>query len=141
MLSLSSLVTGIRSTQSRSHLIRLCYRKMSDVKRTETPIIFAPETYQYDKGHLKENELQSNPIEQFHEWFDVARKSNTDGSFLPESVTFSTARLPSGRVSARTVLFKELDTHGFIIYSNWDKSKKSQDFDTNKHAALTFFLA
>lgn len=139
MLSLSSLVTGIRSTQSRSPLIRLCYRKMSGVKRTETPIIFAPETYQYDKGHLKEDELQSNPIEQFHEWFDVARKSNTDGSFLPESVTFSTARLPSGRVSARTVLFKELDTHGFIIYSNWDKSKKSQDFETNKHAALTFF--
>lgn len=115
------------------------FRSMSDQKRTETPIIFAPETYQYNKGHLKEDELQSDPIEQFHQWFDDARKITKDSSFLPESTTFSTARLPSGRVSARTVLFKELDSHGFIIYSNWDKSKKSQDYESNKHAALTFF--
>lgn len=123
----------------KNPLLKNYKRAMSFEKRTETPIIFAPETYQYEKGHLKEDELQDNPIEQFHQWFDEARKSNTDSTFLPESTTFSTARLPSGRVSARTVLFKELDTHGFIIYSNWDKSKKSQDFETNKHAALTFF--
>lgn len=107
---------------------------------TEKPIIFAPETYQYTKGHLNENEVAADPIEQFHVWFDEARSSlPKDLPLLPESVTFSTARLPSGRVSLRVVLLKELDPRGFIVYSNWDKSKKSQDLATNKWGALTFF--
>lgn len=114
-------------------------RTMSGEKRVETPIIFAPETYQYKKGHLEEQEIDHNPIEQFHRWFEDATKSSEDGSFLPEACTFSTARLPSGRVSSRTVLFKELDTHGFIVYSNWDKSKKSLDYESNKYGALNFF--
>lgn len=107
---------------------------------TEKPIIFAPETYQYEKGHLHEKDVDSDPIEQFHRWFDEARKSiPKDSALLPESTTFSTARLPSGRVSSRVVLMKELDHHGFVVYSNWDTSKKKKDFDTNKFASLTFF--
>lgn len=106
----------------------------------EKPIIFAPETYQYEKGHLHEEDVDSDPIEQFHVWFDEARKAIPEGScLLPESTTFSTARLPSGRVSSRVVLLKELDHHGFVVYSNWDTSKKKKDVDTNKFAALTFF--
>lgn len=58
---------------------------------------------------------------------------------LPESTNLSTARLPSGRVSNRVVLFKELDHRGFVIFSNWDQSKKSEDIRTNRHAALTWF--
>ncbi|CUM64260.1 uncharacterized protein PRCAT00001857001 [Priceomyces carsonii] len=109
-------------------------------EKTENPIIFAPKTYQYDKGHLSEEEVGADPIEQFHRWFDEAQKYKPEGSlFIPESVTFSTARLPSGRVSSRIVLFKELDAKGFIVYSNWDKSKKSEDFKSNKYASLTFF--
>lgn len=109
-------------------------------KTEPNPIIFAPETYQYDKGVLSEEQINKSPIEQFHNWFDEAKKSiPSDGSIIPESTNFSTARLPLGRVSSRIVLLKELDTHGFVVYSNWDKSKKSQDFETNKFASLTFF--
>lgn len=106
----------------------------------ENPIIFAPPTYQYNKGHLNESEIDPNPIEQFHRWFDDA-KNTTDKelSVIPESTTFSTARLPSGRVSSRVVLLKELDSHGFIVYSNWETSKKSKDYDSNKYASLNFF--
>lgn len=112
------------------------FRRMS----TEKPIIFAPPTYQYEKGHLNESDVNSSPIEQFHKWFDDARSTVPEGlSIIPESTTFSTARLPSGRVSSRVVLLKELDTHGFVVYSNWDQLKKAKDFDTNKHAALNFF--
>ena len=51
----------------------------------------------------------------------------------------STAPLPSGRVSARTVYLKELDPHGFIIYSNFGTSRKSQDLRSNPYASLTFY--
>ncbi|CAH2352305.1 pyridoxamine 5'-phosphate oxidase [[Candida] railenensis] len=107
---------------------------------TEKPIIFAPETYQYTKSSLNEKDLASSPIAQFHTWFDEARKAlPKDSDIIPEATTFSTARLPSGRVSSRVVLFKELDTHGFIVYSNWDQSKKAKDYESNKFASLTFF--
>lgn len=112
----------------------------SRMTQTEKPIIFAPPTYQYTKGHLNEMEIDPSPIEQFHKWFDEAKAGVPDGlSIIPESVTFSTARLPLGRVSLRVVLLKELDTHGFIVYSNWDTSKKLKDYELNKWAALTFF--
>ena len=55
-------------------------------------------------------------------------------------MNFATSHLPSGRVSSRTVLMKELDKDGnLVIYSNWDTSKKAQDIRSNNQAALTFF--
>lgn len=52
---------------------------------------------------------------------------------------FSTAALPSGRVSARMVYLKELDSAGFVIYSNWGTSRKAADIATNPRASLTFW--
>lgn len=37
------------------------------------------------------------------------------------------------------VYLKELDTKGFVIYSNWGTSKKAHDVETNPHASLTFW--
>lgn len=110
------------------------------VTHTQQPIIFAPKTYQYTKGHLDVNEVLPNPLDQFNKWFKEAQEqlpSNSD--IIVESTNFSTARLPSGRVSSRIVLLKELDKYGFLVYSNWDTSKKAEDFNSNKYAALTFF--
>lgn len=45
----------------------------------------------------------------------------------PETCTLSTAQLPSGRVSARIVYMKELDTRGFVLYSNFGTSGKARD--------------
>lgn len=80
-------------------------------------------------------QVDKDPIVQFKNWFDEAQKVEK----LPEKLNFSTASLPSGRVSSRIVLLKELDHKGFVVFSNWDKSKKSKDIETNKYAALTFF--
>lgn len=102
------------------------------------PIIFAPPTYQYNKAHLNEADVDPNPLLQFNKWFEDAKNTIPEGQ-IPESTVFSTARLPSGRVSSRVVLLKELDESGFIVYSNWGTSKKSLDLATNKHASLTFF--
>lgn len=76
-------------------------------------------------------------MQQFQQWFAEARNK---GVALPEAVNLATAELPSGRVSSRTVLFKELDTDGsLVVYSNWGTSKKSRDVKSNPHAAVTFF--
>ncbi|KAK6459030.1 pyridoxiamine phosphate oxidase [Scheffersomyces xylosifermentans] len=107
---------------------------------TQVPLLFAPETYQYTKGHLNESEVEADPLIQFNKWFKQAQNSlPKDSDMIPESTNFSTARLPSGRVSSRIVLLKELDVYGFIVYSNWDSSKKAADFESNKYASLTFF--
>ena len=37
------------------------------------------------------------------------------------------------------VYMKELDSRGFVIYSNWDTSRKAADVASNPHAALTFW--
>lgn len=78
-------------------------------------------------------------MQQFQLWFAQARNQ---GVALPEAVNLATAELPSGRVSSRTVLFKELDKDGsLVVYSNWGTSKKSRDIKSNPHAAVTFFWA
>ncbi|GMG20008.1 unnamed protein product [Ambrosiozyma monospora] len=110
---------------------------MSGTQKTpEEPIIFAPKTYQYGKFKIGDHELLPSPIDQFSKWFKEAQEKKLD---LPECTTLSTAELPSGRISSRVVLLKELDHKGFIVYSNLDTSRKIQDLKTNKHAALNFF--
>lgn len=99
--------------------------------------VVAPETYQYDKFSLDVSQVEKDPIVQFAKWFDEAKKDPSEA--IPEAINFSTAELPSGRVSSRILLFKELDDRGFTIYSNWGTSKKGHDVKTNPHAAITFF--
>ncbi|GME69290.1 unnamed protein product [[Candida] boidinii] len=106
-------------------------------QQPEEPIIFAPKTYQYDKDTLDEGKLIEDPIEQFTNWFKEAQEKSTDP--IPEATTLSTASLPSGRVSSRVVLFKELDHRGFVVFSNWESSKKGKDIKSNKYAAINFF--
>lgn len=105
--------------------------------------IFAPggeddpsQAEQYTKGSLEIHQLSKDPLTQFHEWFSHAQQS---GVYHPETVTLSTAELPSGRVSARMVYMKELDDRGFVIYSNWGTSQKAKDVGSNPQASLTFW--
>ncbi|KAI9727895.1 MAG: hypothetical protein M1828_005300 [Chrysothrix sp. TS-e1954] len=105
--------------------------------------IFAPtggsstsQATQYTKGALDLSDLYSDPFEQFHTWFKHAQQHDV---YQPETVTLSTAELPSGRVSARMVYMKELDSRGFVVYSNWGTSRKSKDFQSNAQASLVFW--
>lgn len=105
--------------------------------------IFAPggtngtlQAEQYTKGSLEESQLDANPFKQFDIWFKHANESKVH---QPETVTLSTASLPSGKVSARMVYLKEMDDRGFVIYSNWGTSRKAADIASNPHAALTFW--
>lgn len=90
---------------------------------------------QFTRGSLEYHQLSPDPFAQFHLWFKQAVDEKVPH---PETVTLSTASLPSGRVSARTVYMKELDDQGFVIYSNWGTSQKARDVASNPNAALTF---
>lgn len=57
----------------------------------------------------------------------------------PETVCLSTAALPSGKVSSRFVYLKELDSRGFVVYSNWGTSRKAADVASNPYASLAFW--
>ncbi|KAK5279143.1 pyridoxamine-phosphate oxidase, partial [Cryomyces antarcticus] len=95
-----------------------------------------PQAEQYTKGSLDASQLSHDPLAQFHTWFEHARSASVH---QPETVTLSTAALPSGRVSARMVYMKELDDRGFVVYSNWGTSRKAADVRSNPQAALTFW--
>jgi len=109
---------------------------------SSSKLIFAPadengrQAGQFTRGSLERSQLDSNPFTQFHSWFTHAQASKIPH---PETVCLSTASLPSGRVSARMVYLKELDSSGFVIYSNFGTSKKARDIQSNKWASLTFW--
>jgi pyridoxamine 5'-phosphate oxidase len=88
----------------------------------------------YMKGSLSEEDVQSNPIEQFHIWFQQARDSDIPE---PNAMTVASADA-NGKPSARIVLIKEVTEAGFVFFTNYD-SHKGQDLTANPHAALLFF--
>ncbi|GMM51362.1 pyridoxamine-phosphate oxidase [Starmerella bacillaris] len=95
------------------------------------------ETHQYTKGHLTENDIGNDPVEQFKIWFEDAKKAKID---LPEALSLATCELPSGKVSDRIVLMKGLDVDGkFSIYSNWGTSHKAKDLESNPNVSLMFW--
>lgn len=98
---------------------------------------------QFTLGTLSRADLDgSSPIPQFHKWFSEAQDAigqQGAGAATAETCTLSTAELPSGRVSSRMVYLKELDAHGYVVYSNFGTSRKAADLGTNPHAALCFY--
>jgi pyridoxamine 5'-phosphate oxidase len=90
---------------------------------------------QFNFATLTRKDLDDDPFVQFHSWFSDKRLEGTN----PETVTLSTCSLPSGRVSARTVYLKELDSRGFVVYSNFGTSRKAADVKSSPYASLTFW--
>ncbi|RMZ75351.1 hypothetical protein DV738_g5514, partial [Chaetothyriales sp. CBS 135597] len=100
-----------------------------------TQQVVARQAAQFDVGKLNRRDLDSDPLIQFHAWFSEPALRGT----VPETCTLSTAQLPSGRVSSRVVYLKELDSRGFVVYSNWETSNKAKDFATNGWVSLCFW--
>ena len=69
----------------------------------------------------------SNPLEQFHRWIDMTEIV---------SMVLATAA-PDGRPSARMVLLKSADEHGFTFFTNYE-SRKGRELEANPRAALLF---
>jgi pyridoxamine 5'-phosphate oxidase len=87
----------------------------------------------YTLQALDEAEVAPNPIEQFQIWFDQAMAAQLPE---PNAMTLATATT-AGIPSARIVLLKGLDDHGFVFYSNFE-SRKGEELRQNPSAALVF---
>jgi pyridoxamine 5'-phosphate oxidase len=82
---------------------------------------------------LREEDVELDPLRQFERWFEEAREA---GIRAPEAAVLATAT-PDGRPSARIVLVKAFDEHGFAFYTG-TASRKGRELAENPHAALLF---
>ena len=83
---------------------------------------------------LRREELDPDPIRQFHRWFDEAHAASIP---LAEACAVATAAA-SGEPSARMVLLKEADARGFVFATNY-ASRKGRELAENPRAALLFY--
>lgn len=83
---------------------------------------------------LLESEVPSDPIELFRQWFADALRTNQPD---PNALTLATAD-ERGRPSARIVLLKGFDAHGFVFFTNYD-SRKGAELAANPRAAMCFW--
>jgi len=88
---------------------------------------------EYMRAGLHEKDLAPDPFAQFGNWFDEALQS---GIALPNAMTLATAT-KKGRPSARAVLLKGFDAHGFVFYTHYG-SRKGRELEQNPQAMLLF---
>jgi pyridoxamine 5'-phosphate oxidase len=87
----------------------------------------------YGGAALREDDLAGTWLEQFSEWLADAVAS---GESDPNAMVFATADA-LGRPSARTVLLKEVDAGGFILFTNLG-SQKGREALANPWGSLVF---
>lgn len=78
-------------------------------------------------------ELPNSVVEEFRALLAEASRS---GDSEPTAMTLASSDL-DGRISARTVLLKEMDERGFVFYTNFE-SNKGRQLRSNPNAALLF---
>lgn len=79
--------------------------------------------------------MSKNPIEQFSQWLEEAKKNPAITE--PTAMSLATAT-KDGAPSLRIVLLKGLDERGFVFYTNLE-SRKSHEMKHNPKAAACFY--
>lgn len=90
--------------------------------------------YRIHKEHLLEQNVASDPFEQFERWFADAVNAKLD---LPDAMTLATAT-PQGVPSARMVVLRGFDARGFCFYTDYG-SQKGKELAENPNAAVVFY--
>ncbi|HJW51741.1 MAG TPA: pyridoxamine 5'-phosphate oxidase [Burkholderiaceae bacterium] len=89
---------------------------------------------EYKKGALDEEHADTDPIRQFTRWWDEVTRAQLPE---PNAMTLATADC-NGAPSARVVLLKGYDEHGFVFFTNY-LSRKGRELAENPRGALLFF--
>src|SRR6476620_256665 len=90
--------------------------------------------HKYNAESIDEKTVDRDPLQLFKRWLEEARSA---GIKLAEAMTLATAT-PEGKPSARLVLLKQADEHGFVFFTNYN-SVKARELDSNPQAALVFY--
>ena len=100
------------------------------------PLALAGLRTEYKRASLDERDVAPDPFAQFGRWFAEARVA-----LVPEPNAMSLCTVDAqGRPSARIVLLKDVDGHGFVFYTHRD-SRKGRELAARPQAALLFFWA
>ena len=89
---------------------------------------------EYTQSKLMETDLEPNPFDQFHKWFNDAVSAELP---LPNAMTLATVKQDQ-TPAARVVLLKELDQRGFVFYTNY-QSAKAEELEYQNKASLVFW--
>jgi pyridoxamine 5'-phosphate oxidase len=89
---------------------------------------------EYTRAGLHEADMDPDPIVQFNNWFENVLDANLHE---PNAMILATAT-SDGRPSARTVLLKGYDEHGFVFYTNYE-GRKASELEANPACALLFY--
>ena len=87
----------------------------------------------YRHATLDLTDVAADPLAQFDRWF---REAQSAGTPEPNAMTLATADA-GGVPSARILLLKGSDHHGFVFYTNY-ASRKGADLAANPKASLLF---
>ncbi len=87
----------------------------------------------YQKGHLRREDLHADPVAQFNLWLEDALRAKV---VEPTAMSLATVSR-EGRPSLRTVLLKGLDARGFVFFTNLE-SRKAREIGENPRVSLLF---
>jgi pyridoxamine 5'-phosphate oxidase len=90
----------------------------------------------YRQAQLLESEVNPDPIQQFQAWFEQAVQADL---LEPNAMTLATIT-SEGKPTARIVLLKDVNEHGFTFFTNY-QSHKGQELAHFPWAALVFLWA
>ena len=89
---------------------------------------------EYSKQELSRRQCDSDPIKQFEKWLGEAIEAKVHE---PTAMNLATLNA-QGKPSSRVVLLKEVNSQGFVFFTNY-QSQKGQALAINPFAALNFF--
>lgn len=91
---------------------------------------------EYSRQSLDESNVAPDPFTQFEKWFSEALDAQAKEANAMTLSTVSADGQPHGRI----VLLKGLENNSFVFFTNYN-SKKGEELENNRKAALTFFWA
>jgi pyridoxamine 5'-phosphate oxidase len=86
---------------------------------------------EYARARLDEDNVDPDPIAEFHRWFSEAGEAKV---LEPNAMALATAT-PDGKPSVRIVLLKGYDERGFVFFTDY-RSRKGTELEGNPQAAL-----
>ncbi|KAI0269790.1 pyridoxamine 5'-phosphate oxidase [Gloeopeniophorella convolvens] len=87
----------------------------------------------HSSDQLSPSTVPPNPLDLFRQWFTSVQGTVHE----PEAMALSTAS-PEGIPSTRIVLLKQVDTRGFVFFTNYE-SRKSREISANPYASLALY--
>lgn len=89
---------------------------------------------EYSKRELSIEQCRDNPLIQFEDWLKDAMQAQ---ALEPTAMNLATVNA-QGQPSSRMVLLKEVNSQGFVFFTNY-LSPKGQQLENNPYTALNFF--